>query len=211
MEVSAPGRRRGSRNYTQEFREMVVAQANDPARSIADVAQEHGLNANMVAKWRRERSPAQSTALLPAPESFLPVQIAPSSKQQPAITVERGAVRVRFEGTPDLDVLRVVLATHLTRLSFVATYGLPSIAIYRIWTVDVKRIKSGRGACHNHKETVDSCRYQGMDVRSMDGSVSAWVRHRKLLQELRVGVIIDQPSQSLRILGVHDDALLNKP
>jgi transposase len=55
MEVSAPGRRRGSRNYTQEFREMVVAQANDPARSIADVAQEHGLNANMVAKWRRER------------------------------------------------------------------------------------------------------------------------------------------------------------
>ncbi|MFM0069493.1 transposase, partial [Paraburkholderia aspalathi] len=86
---------RGSRNYTQEFREMVVAQANDPARSIADVAQEHGLNANMVAKWRRERSPAQSTPLLPAPESFLPVQIAPSSKPQPAITVEREAVRVR--------------------------------------------------------------------------------------------------------------------
>lgn len=111
MEVSAPGRRRGSRNYTQEFREMVVAQANDPARSIADVAQEHGLNANMVAKWRRERSPTQPTALLSTPESFLPVQITPSSKQQSVITVERGAVRVRFEGTPDLDVLRVVLAS----------------------------------------------------------------------------------------------------
>lgn len=59
MEVSAPGRRLGSRNYTQEFREMVVAQANDPARSIADVAQEHGLNANMVvnlyrALWKEE-------------------------------------------------------------------------------------------------------------------------------------------------------------
>ncbi|MFM0231725.1 transposase [Paraburkholderia sediminicola] len=109
--MSAPGRRRGSRNCTQEFREIVVAQANDPARSIADVAQEHGLNANMVAKWRRERAHAQSTALLPAPESFLPVQITPSSKEQPVITVEHGAVRVRFEGTPDLDVLRVVLAS----------------------------------------------------------------------------------------------------
>ncbi|WP_218642334.1 hypothetical protein [Caballeronia sordidicola] len=30
---------------------MVAAQANDPERSIAEVAQEHGLNANMVAKW----------------------------------------------------------------------------------------------------------------------------------------------------------------
>ena len=109
MELTAPGRRRGSRNYTQEFREMVVAQANDPARSIADVAQEHGLNANMVSKWRRERARAQATTLLPAAESFLPVQIAPSPKQQSGITIERGALRVRFDGTPDLAVLRVVL------------------------------------------------------------------------------------------------------
>ena len=29
------------------------AQADDPARSIADVAQEHGLNANMISRWRR--------------------------------------------------------------------------------------------------------------------------------------------------------------
>ncbi len=78
MELAAPGRRRGSRNYTQEFRELVVTQANDPSRSIADVALEHGLNANMVSKWRRERARAQATTRLPAAESFLPVQIAPS-------------------------------------------------------------------------------------------------------------------------------------
>ncbi|MFM0047313.1 transposase [Paraburkholderia sediminicola] len=64
MEVSAPGRRRGSRNYTQEFREMVVAQANDPARSIADVAQEHGLNGlcqlvEAEEKRRRERASSE--------------------------------------------------------------------------------------------------------------------------------------------------------
>jgi transposase len=90
---------------------MVVAQANDPARSIADVAQEHGLNANMVAKWRREHARAQATTVVSAPQSFLPVQIATSPKQQSVITIERGAVRVRFDGSPDLDVLRAVLAS----------------------------------------------------------------------------------------------------
>ena len=100
MELNAPGRRRGSKNYTQEFREMVVAQADDPGRSIAEVAQEHGLNANMVAKWRREHVRSRATALLLAAESFLPVQMAPSPKQQPAIIVERGVVERALKAHP---------------------------------------------------------------------------------------------------------------
>jgi len=111
MEVTALGRRRGSKNYTKEFREMVATQANEPGRSIADVAQEHGLNANMVAKWRRERARVEASARLPAAETFLPVQIAPSPRQPLTIIVERGPVRVRLEGPPDLDVLRAVLAS----------------------------------------------------------------------------------------------------
>jgi transposase len=90
---------------------MVVSQANYPGRSISEVAQEHGLNANMVAKWRRDQATRmQPAALLAAPQqSFLPVQIAPLSTQQSVVIVERGAVRVRFEGPPDLGVLRAVL------------------------------------------------------------------------------------------------------
>ncbi|WP_459720280.1 IS66-like element accessory protein TnpA [Paraburkholderia sp. 2C] len=109
MELNAPGRQRGSKNYTKEFREMVAAQANEPGRSISEVAQEHGLNANMVAKWRRERARVDATGLMPAEETFLPVQMPPSPRQQMAIIVERGPVRVRLEGPPDLDVLRAVL------------------------------------------------------------------------------------------------------
>ena len=92
---------------------MVVSEANHPERSISDVAKEHGLNANMVAKWRRDRaSRTQPEALPQAPEqSFLPVQIAPLPIQQSAVIVERGAVRVRFEGPIDLDALRVVLTS----------------------------------------------------------------------------------------------------
>lgn len=111
MEMIAPGRRRGTKNYTKEFREMVAAQANDATRSIAEVAHEHGLNANMVAKWRRERARTQSVALPPAIESFLPVHVQSSPQATAAVVVERGAMRVRFEGAPDLDVLRTVLVS----------------------------------------------------------------------------------------------------
>jgi transposase len=56
-----------------EFRAMVVAQANDPARSIADVAHEHGLNANMVARWRRTHDSTTLTQPQPT-ETFISVQ-----------------------------------------------------------------------------------------------------------------------------------------
>ncbi|MEN7528666.1 transposase [Cupriavidus sp. DL-D2] len=113
MEARGRGRRPGSKNYSREFREMVAAEANHPERSISEVAKEHGLNANMVSKWRRDQaSRAQPGPLAPVPEqSFLPVQIAPLSTQRSAVIVERGALHVRFEGPTDLDALRVVLAS----------------------------------------------------------------------------------------------------
>ncbi|CAJ0783664.1 transposase [Ralstonia chuxiongensis] len=73
METKAPGRRLGSKDYSKEFRAIVVAQANDPARSIADVAQEHGLNANMIARWRRAHERSQSITHTQPAESFIPV------------------------------------------------------------------------------------------------------------------------------------------
>ncbi|CAM2157954.1 transposase [Paraburkholderia tropica] len=65
MKSSAHGRRPGSRNYTKEFREAVVAEANDPNRSIAEVARTHGLNANMVAQWRRKSLDVQRASAAP--------------------------------------------------------------------------------------------------------------------------------------------------
>lgn len=111
MEETAPGRRRGSKNYSKEFRAMVVAQANDPARSIAEVAQEHDLNANMVARWRRAHEHSQSTTLSPPAQTFIPVQLPAPAHTTSNLVVESGSIRVRFDGAPDLDVLRTVLST----------------------------------------------------------------------------------------------------
>ncbi|WP_425128550.1 transposase [Burkholderia latens] len=54
MEIEAQGRRRGSKNYTNESRTQVVAETRDPTRSLAEVARAHGLNANLASKWRRD-------------------------------------------------------------------------------------------------------------------------------------------------------------
>jgi transposase len=110
MEAKARGRKRGSRNYPREFREAVVAQANDPSRSIAEVAQEHGLNANMISRWRRLLQQRQLLAPGPDAAAFLPVQIATEPKATSAIVIEFGAVRIRFDGPPNLEVLQTVLA-----------------------------------------------------------------------------------------------------
>jgi transposase len=112
METKARGRKSGSKNYSREFREAVVAQANDPSRSIAEVAQEHGLNANMIARWRRiyQQRELPAPTLAPIADAFLPVQISAETKQPSVIAVEGGGVRVRFEGPLDLGVLQTVLA-----------------------------------------------------------------------------------------------------
>lgn len=118
MKSSAHGRRPGSRNYTKEFREAVVAEANDPNRSIAEVARTHGLNANMVAQWRRRSldvqraSAAPCVALLPVDVIELPLENAASAtpahvQEVPAsaamlpnceIEVEVGTRHIRIRG-----------------------------------------------------------------------------------------------------------------
>jgi len=96
MEAKARGRRPGSKNYSREFREGVVAQSNDPVRSIAEVAQEHGLNANLISRWRRTHQQPELVAPASVAETFPPVQFPAESKASPAIVIELGTLRVRL-------------------------------------------------------------------------------------------------------------------
>lgn len=116
MEIKARGRRPGSRNYTKEFRAQVVAETRDPTRSMAEVARSHGLNANLVSKWRRDQDRAATPTSAPA-ELFLPVQMASPPIPEPigssSLVVEYRGVRVCFEGKPEADVLRLVLTSLL--------------------------------------------------------------------------------------------------
>jgi transposase len=66
---STPGTTKHRRRYTRAYKLQVLAEARQPDESLAAVAVRHGLNPNMVHKWRKTlQRPDQNEFLrLPAP------------------------------------------------------------------------------------------------------------------------------------------------
>ena len=62
------------RRYSREFKERILAECLQPGESLAAVAVRHGLNPNMVHKWRKSlQRPAQGEFIrLPAPGTDAP-------------------------------------------------------------------------------------------------------------------------------------------
>ncbi len=60
--------------YSKVFKQHVVAETFEPGANVALVARKHGLNANMLFRWRCDPrfEPSKDTA------SFLPVEVVPS-------------------------------------------------------------------------------------------------------------------------------------
>jgi len=52
------------RRHSAELRAQVLAECNASGASVAAVAQSHGLNANLVHKWRREAGSAKSAMVV---------------------------------------------------------------------------------------------------------------------------------------------------
>lgn len=59
---STPRRRR----HNDELKAQVLAECDVPGASVAAVAQSHGLNANLVHKWRRGRGVGAVRVVVPA-------------------------------------------------------------------------------------------------------------------------------------------------
>jgi transposase len=79
------------RRYSAELKAQVLSECERPAASVASVAMSHGINANVVHKWRRLAR--EGAAPLPG-ASFIPVALpAPSEVALPDIRMElrRGA------------------------------------------------------------------------------------------------------------------------
>lgn len=121
------GSRKGRANYSREFKQRLVEAANQPGVSVSKLAQEHGVNANLLFKWRRDAKaeapalypielvlPPSSTELLlpptPQPEMLTPER---ASEPTPSGTIEirLGRAMVVIDGTVDTNALRMVLET----------------------------------------------------------------------------------------------------
>jgi transposase len=103
-------RRRRSTNYPLEFKRQLAQQACDPAVAVSQLALQHGLNTNMLFRWRR-----QLKAGLLDQAKLVPVTLtaAPCHNKELAhtgvIEVRLGDVAVCIEGRPDPATLTLVL------------------------------------------------------------------------------------------------------
>ena len=109
IEKEVPGRRVRRRRYSDEFKASVIAQCMRPGVSMARIALEHGLNANLLRRWvtnaERDASPGVALAIGTEPQrgdepvmsEFVRVPIATTAPAMAPIEVElhRGPLRVK--------------------------------------------------------------------------------------------------------------------
>lgn len=82
------------RSYGADLKQQILAQCAEPGASVARIALSHGINANVVHKWRREAGGALSALQAPA---FVPLPLPPAAcapAQDIRIELRRGATTV---------------------------------------------------------------------------------------------------------------------
>jgi transposase len=70
---------RGRRRHGVQLKEQVLAKCAEPGASVAAVALAHGLNTNLVHKWRREANGRARDADAPPAQTFIPIAVTPSA------------------------------------------------------------------------------------------------------------------------------------
>ena len=116
LEATRTSARRGPyRHYLSEFKQAVVEETLRPGASVALIARQHGINANQVFHWRKLYREGllgdASSAMLPVTveqEAFVDRQNGVQASG--SLVIESGRLRLRIEGRPDAETLRVILA-----------------------------------------------------------------------------------------------------
>ena len=96
MDTKEQAKPRTRRRHDEELKRQVLAQCSAPGASVAKVAMAHGLNANLVHKWRRQADDGREVAS----PVFVPVAVATAAAvseppQFVDVELQRGGVQVR--------------------------------------------------------------------------------------------------------------------
>lgn len=123
-EITAQSLRRPRRTYTPEFKAQLVAACQQPGASIAALAGQHGMNANVLHRWLQEhkrdashRLVAQQLSNTPALSAFLPVALS-------------GPLPVGKEQTISIEV-------HKGELTMLVTWPVCAVADFASWSTAV--------------------------------------------------------------------------
>jgi len=102
--TAGPARRRRGK-WTAEQRRRIVADSRAAGTSVQEVAQRHGVRANLLTAWRRQA--AASRMAKPVKFAAVKLRVAPADG---SIEIDLAAGCVRVRGIVDGTMLREVLA-----------------------------------------------------------------------------------------------------
>ena len=110
------GSRKGRPNYPIDFKLRLAQQACEPGVSVSRLALDHGINANMLFKWRRHyragllgAAPAALPVLLPVTIADAPAPITAGATPAGRIEIAIADAVVRIDGAADAATVRAVL------------------------------------------------------------------------------------------------------
>jgi len=89
--------KRARRRHDDELKGKVLSECAAPGASVAQVALAHGLNANLVHKWRRQAVGDKPSGRTPEMTTFIPVamaSVATAVVDDLRVEVRRGALTV---------------------------------------------------------------------------------------------------------------------
>jgi hypothetical protein len=104
MDTSAPELpgRRLRRQYSSEFRALVIEAASQPGVSVAAIALANGMNANLLRRWismargREMMMMGADTGTSPTVRGFVPLAMpTPGSERDVRIELSRGAMSIK--------------------------------------------------------------------------------------------------------------------
>ena len=103
--------RRARGKWTKEQRERMVAESTQPGASVSEVAQRHGVRANLLSMWRRQAGVAVPVKQRVASAvRFAPIQVHRSCAAEGVIEIDVAGGCVRVRGIVDGAMLRAAVA-----------------------------------------------------------------------------------------------------
>ena len=122
--VGGSSNRKGRPNYPPDFKHRVATAACQSGMSVSKLAQQHGINANMLFEWRRNLRAALLTESTSPPAQFLPVVVQRSA--------DRGA---RLGGTTSpTNLIEIVIADAVVRLNAGTDAALLQLVLHGLRT-----------------------------------------------------------------------------
>jgi transposase-like protein len=95
MNLTPSARQR--RYHPAEFKAQLIALCQQPGASVAGVALEHRVNANLLRRWIRQDS---GTVTHPMPQGMVPIRLEASTPVRPddplMLDIQKGAYRVHI-------------------------------------------------------------------------------------------------------------------